>query len=166
MAKIIIDNTVSPMTRGQISKALDKRYRFEGGQVLTLRQWIESAPIVGKSTDTQEYSAHRVHLDNPKLTTPKTFYNLELPDGTSLPIPKCVWEVVTIEQSAVKPYTFGEQNKAISAKLAGSGVEWMLDVGWENWEQAYQWLMASPLSDIIAYAPTVESESWNGQCPA
>ncbi len=156
---------LSPMELGKVNKCLAKQYRFEGGQVMTLRQWIESAPIVGKHEDTQTHTAHKVNLEYRELAQPKVFYCLNLPDGTSLPVPKCVWDCVTIEQSAVKPYTYAEHVKALEAKLAGSGVRWLIDAGWANWEEAYTWLESASMSDILAFSAVVDSESWDGRTP-
>lgn len=167
MATIVIPPSLSPMNLGKLNKALDKQYRFGNHTVMSLRGWIENGSnIIGKHVNEQVYSDHRVNLEYKKFATPKLHYSIDFSDGTILDVPKCVYDVVNIEPVvSLQPYTFAEKQAAIEKKLAGTGVEWLAEVDFENWEVAYQWLMDASMAEIFNFSPVIASGHWDNTFP-
>lgn len=143
---------MSAMQLGRIGKALDRRYRYDSG-IMTLGQFLDAHTVTAKHTDTQEYSDHKANGEYSKLAAPKVHYTITIEDGSMYDVPKIVFDCITPESSVTrKPYTFAECQIAIAEKIGGSGIEWMIDADWENWRDAYNWILNTPMDLLKDYA--------------
>lgn len=108
-SNISLDNShiesLSPMNRGKLNSALDKKYRFSDGDVMSMREYINSDNVYGvESKEVPSVTMNRSRYNrmshsqqeefDKKYSQKKIDYRLLNKNGSFITIPKMIYDAI------------------------------------------------------------------------
>lgn len=90
------DQDLSPHTQARLDKCLDRQYNFDG-EVMTLRDYLTSAPLTHKTTYTRTRSTRKTNGQYPKLKRPVTTHTAWVGES-GVEVPKLVYDALDLPQ--------------------------------------------------------------------
>lgn len=94
-------NNLNKAKEAKLQKLLNEQYKWSEG-VMSIKEYLEKHPPIGKHSSIYEYSNKRINLEYKKLVKPKIVYNIDITDRSSIEVPKMVYDYYSDLKEPIK----------------------------------------------------------------